>query len=291
MDSPFYYESHSFKESTLPFIFHLDTLSESFTDPSSDPRVASLHYKIRCVQNWHENVEILYITEGSGTVFLNHDTYPIAPGDIVIVNAFDLHYTEADKFLRYYCLIPDHSFLLQNGLATSDINYRPVIHDEAASSLFRRITGEYADSDAIYKEAGIKVAVLDLMLYLSRRHTLSEARKKDSKTINSIKQAIGFINANLDRRISADDVAAVAGLSKYHFLREFKKITSITLGDFMMTVRCDKARLLLSESRLPISAICSACGFDNNSYFTKIFRRETGMSMSEYRKHCRQSSL
>jgi len=281
------YEPHSLKEKTLPFIFHFDTVSHVYSSEESEGQVNHLNYRQHCMQNWHENAEFLYITEGKGYVYCNSERFLVEAGDIAVINSFDLHFTETETELKYYCLIPDRAYLQQNGLNTSLINFRKIVKDEGAKKLFSRIIEEYY-SDSIYKEAGIKMAVTEFILYLARNYTDKSSSGKDSKTLHYMKMAIGYIGSKLSEKITADDVAKEIGLSKYHFLREFKKITNMTLVDYINGLRCEKARALLREENMPIGEISALCGFENGSYFNKIFRQETGMSMSEYRRYAKK---
>ncbi len=283
------YEPHSLKEKQLPFIFHFDTISQVYASEASKEDVPHLNYRQRCMQNWHENAEFLYITEGSGHICCNSERLSVKAGDIVVINSFDLHFTETDSELKYYCLIPDRAYLHQNGLNTSLINFEIIVKDEEAKKLFERIVSEF-HSEGLYKEAGIKAAVNSFILYLARNYTNKSGSGRDTKTLHYMRMAIGYIGTKLSERITADDVAKEIGLSKYHFLREFKKITNMTLIDYINGLRCEKARALLREGNIPIGEISSLCGFENCSYFNKIFKSETGITMSEYRKQCKKES-
>ena len=283
------YEPHSFKEKKIPFIFHFDILSFDIHKTDEIKDIEQLHYKQRCMQNWHENTEIIYVTEGEGVLYCNSERIAAGKGDILIINSFDLHYTETENTMKYYCLIPDRAYLQQNGLNTSVINFKRKINDLRATELFGKIVEEYT-GERSFKEAGVKLAVTEFMLYIAREHRETGTEKRDSKALHYMRMAIGYINSHLSDRITADGVAKEIGLSKYHFLREFKKITNMTLVEFINGMRCEKARKLLKEDNLPISEISLACGFENGSYFNKIFRAETGLSMSEYRRECRKES-
>ena len=277
------YEPHSLKEKKLPFIFHFDTISQGYSSGETNGEIPELNYRQHCMQNWHENAEFLYITEGTGYVCCNSERFLLNPGDIAVINSFDLHFTETNVELKYYCLIPDRAYLQQNGLNTSVINFKKLIKDDTAKSLFENIISEFQNDDE-YKEAGIKNAVTDFILYLARNYTESRLENRESKTLHYMKMAIGYISSRLSERITAEEVAKEIGLSKYYFLREFKKITNMTLVDYINGLRCEKARTLLREENIPIGEVSVLCGFENGSYFNKIFKEETGISMSEYRK-------
>ena len=281
---PIGYEPHSLKEKRLPFIFHFDTISQIYESKASDGGIEQLNYRQHCIQNWHENAEFLYITEGSGYLYCNSEKIKISTGDVVIINSFDLHYTETSGEMKYYCLIPDRAYLQQNGLNTSVIKFERLVKDNKAKELFEKIVSEY-ESENSFKEAGIKASVNDFVLYLARNYRVTPEKGKDAKTLHYMRMAIGYIGSRLSEKITADDVAKEIGLSKYYFLREFKKITNMTLVEYINGLRCEKARAMLREDNMSIGEISALCGFENGSYFNKIFRNETGVSMSEYRKN------
>ncbi len=280
------YEPHSLKEKKLPFIFHFDVISQIYSESENAKYVDELHYKQHCMQNWHENAEFLYITEGSGWLYCNSEREHLEAGDIAVINSFDLHYTKTEGELKYYCLIPDRAYLQQNGLNTSLIKFEKVVRDNKAGELFEKIVSEFRKDDA-FKEAGIKIAVSDFVLYLARNYTKAPDNK-DAKALHYMRMAIGYIGSKLTEKITADDVAKAIGLSKYYFLREFKKITNMTLVEYINGLRCEKARSMLREENITIGEISALCGFENCSYFNKIFKAETGLTMSEYRKRCKK---
>lgn len=283
----FVFESHQNADGALPFIFHYDVLSENAADCSVPEGVPLLRYGKRCIYNWHENIELLYIVKGEGTLFSDGRRFSFREGDTVAVNSLELHFTEALNELSYFVIIPDRGFLKVNSVDTSALSLKHVITSEESGALFWRIAKLYA-SDCPLREAKLKAALLELVILLADSFRSDEAALPQSKSLARMKIIISYINAHLEEHISADEVARAASLSKYHFLREFKKLTGMTLVSFINNLRCEKARSLLSSGELSVSEVCSACGFDNASYFTRVFRENAGMTPSDYRAMCRR---
>ena len=73
-------------------------------------------------------------------------------------------------------------------------------------------------------------------------------------------------------------------LSADHLARVFKKETGETLVKYITDKRINAAKELLSDTKTPISQVASEVGYDNYSYFTKIFKEKTGVSPGDYRK-------
>lgn len=284
----FIYEPHIFAPDALPMIFHYDILSSSGKVFNAPEGVPLLRYGKQCVYNWHENIELLYIVKGRGLCHLGTVAHEFSENDIVCINSLELHYIEAYGHLEYYCLIPDRRFLSSNGLDTSHLSLEPVVSSNTASALYLRLAELYITASD-FRAVKLKLALTELVLYLAE-HCSAAAVPADSKSLSRIKLAIGYISTHLDTHITADGAAEAAALSKFHFLREFKKLTGMTLVHFINSMRCEKARTLFSSTELSVAEVCAASGFDNASYFSKTFRASTGMTPSEYRRMCKKNS-
>lgn len=282
------YESHVRASGTSPFIFHYDILAKDMHMSDVPTGLDYLHYPSgRCICNWHENIEILYIDKGSGTLVSGSDEFSFSEGDTVIINSLELHYIKADEPLFYYVLIPDRAFLLSNGLDSSLLALSHVNRSDEAARLLAEFIKAYR-TESEFSEAKIKAALLTYVLFLAEAFPSEGKSAVRSKSLSRIKLLIGYINTHADCRITADKAAEIAATSKYHLLREFKKITGMTLVNFTNNLRCEKARELLASGSLSVAEVGSLCGFETPSYFTKTFRAFAGMTPSEYRAKCRR---
>ncbi len=259
------YEPHVRRKDELPFIFHIDNV------------------KRRAMANLHENIELLYIMEGEGRVLLGDKSVLARPSQIVAINSFVAHSTSTESGLRYACLIIDTRFFLENGINIGSLRLNDTIDDTEAAVRFLEIIDEYSH-EGDFSEAGIRAAVLRLLVHLCRNHSApSESRgTPDAVDFLSVCTAIEFVKSNLSSRITLDAVAASVGLTKYHFLRKFKRITGLTVLEYINTVRCQHARqLLIGGASVKEAAIRS--GFENFSHFSSVFKKYTGALPSEIR--------
>ncbi|MDR3077915.1 MAG: AraC family transcriptional regulator [Planctomycetota bacterium] len=96
--------------------------------------------------------------------------------------------------------------------------------------------------------------------------------------------AVSFMQENLHRRITRDQVAGVVHLSPVHFSRLFKKELRESFTDALNRMRVDLASELLLRRRSRLCDIALDCGFSEQSYFTKVFRKYTGKTPREYRR-------
>ncbi|MBP3683783.1 MAG: helix-turn-helix domain-containing protein [Oscillospiraceae bacterium] len=103
-------------------------------------------------------------------------------------------------------------------------------------------------------------------------------------TAQRIQEAQTYIRENLGQDISRTEVAEMVHLNEEYFSKMFHKYAGCTFKEYVMAERMQQAQRLLKHSRLTVSLIASKVGYDNFSYFSKAFKRATGMTPQEYRK-------
>lgn len=113
---------------------------------------------------------------------------------------------------------------------------------------------------------------------------MSEINHLQSEYISRINRTFDFIESNLDKSLTLEELAAVANFSKFHFSRIFHSITGETPFQFIMRVRLEKAAvLLLLNKKETLSEIGHKCGFSDISIFSRNFKSHFGISASQYR--------
>jgi transcriptional regulator GlxA family with amidase domain len=99
-----------------------------------------------------------------------------------------------------------------------------------------------------------------------------------------VRMVIDFMRANLQRKLSLMDFARAVNLSAAHLSRLFKTETGLSPGEYLIRLRMEKARSLLTSSLLSIKEIMALAGYRNRSHFVQHFRRYSGLAPSEFRK-------
>ena len=97
-----------------------------------------------------------------------------------------------------------------------------------------------------------------------------------------VRAVCDYLEAHCDRRITLEQLSALAGLSKYHLLRCFTRQKGITPYRYLETVRVNRARALLEQGAAPLDAALRA-GFADQSHFNHFFKILTGLTPSQYR--------
>jgi AraC-like DNA-binding protein len=100
---------------------------------------------------------------------------------------------------------------------------------------------------------------------------------------DSLQRARDLIDAQLDRPLDLETLARAAHLSRFHFLRAFRKTFHETPHQYLTRKRLERAKELLANSELPITEICFAVGFESLGSFSTLFHQVVGWSPSIYR--------
>lgn len=98
-----------------------------------------------------------------------------------------------------------------------------------------------------------------------------------------LNQVIEYINENLAADVTLSKLAFIVDMNVYHFAKMFKQSLGIAPYQYVIECRIERAKQLLSNSNLSITEICHAVGFDNQSHFTKLFRRYVAITPKKYR--------
>ncbi|MBQ4564484.1 MAG: helix-turn-helix domain-containing protein [Lachnospiraceae bacterium] len=112
----------------------------------------------------------------------------------------------------------------------------------------------------------------------------------DIKHANIIHRCIQHISTRYTEHLTLEEMASIISFSPDYLSRIFRQETGITFNQYVNHVRIAKAKELIRHSDLRLTDISQMTGFDDQSYFTKVFRRMEGMSPREYAKKCHSQS-
>jgi AraC family transcriptional regulator len=98
-----------------------------------------------------------------------------------------------------------------------------------------------------------------------------------------LRLVLDFIDANYAGDLGLSQLAAVAGMSTFHFAREFKRATGATPHQYLIKFRIERAKELLSSSEMPLVDVGFQAGFSHQSHFTRLFHKLTGTTPQSYR--------
>jgi AraC family transcriptional regulator len=130
---------------------------------------------------------------------------------------------------------------------------------------------------------------LGLLLLWELRHAadLKHSRLSPVRgglTVRQLRRVEEFIDAQISNEITISDLAAVAGLSQYHFIRAFKDTVGLPPYQYVLSERIYRARGLLSKPDLSLDDVALAVGFSDASQLNRVFRKFVGITPTVYRR-------
>lgn len=108
------------------------------------------------------------------------------------------------------------------------------------------------------------------------------------EVVNSVLEAVKLLHNKLDESVTAEDISKEVGMSRSYFNKCFKDITGKSFHQYVKVVRMEKAKDMLKHTNESIYWIAEKTGYLDEKYFSRIFKEQTGMLPSEYRKNVRK---
>jgi AraC family transcriptional regulator len=187
----------------------------------------------------------------------------------------------------FYIDLQDPWFDLDPGIARPPISPRLFFFDQAVWETALKLKAEIGNSDPSSRQYAESLSLV-LMHELVRleRTTLAAVRPlRGGLPVWQQKRVTAFIEEHLAEDISLAALAELADLSLFHFARAFTQSFGEPPHRYHMARRMDRAKSLLQKPVLSVTEIATQTGFRETSSFTRAFRRFTGLTPTEYRRH------
>ena len=256
--------------------------------------------------HWHDELEIIYAFSQTIEVRTDRSSYTLAKGDACFINTDVLHSVISADPNATFLYFRFHSYLLfpkpNSNLASA--YYQPILHDSAIGSLFfdhlveahsdilssiRSIIHLYATREPAYeiKIAGSLYYMWAHLYDIAQNSIRQVPHKESSQDSQRIKDAISFIAQNYATPLTLQDIADVIHVSRNECCRCFQRAVGYSPIEYLMHYRIlESTRKIKSKEAAAesISALAASCGFNNTSYFNKLFKRYTSVTPLEYKK-------
>ena len=260
--------------------------------------------------HWHEELEFIYVSEGSSIISIDNHRFIAEKGEGFFINSGVLHscWDYQGSNCRY------HSIVFHPGLVggTPDSIFwnrylHPILNSTATKYLHLKQTLPWQDFmlstiDTVWhlcqqEPVGYEFEVrshLSKLIYELSCHLTEENEGFSSQKIRNntrMKQMLQFIHTHYSEPITIGDIANCASLSESECLRCFKNTIETTPIQYVKSYRLKKAARLLTNTDEKIIDIGIRCGFQDMSYFSKVFRETYGATPLDYRKKESQKKI
>ncbi len=284
------YENYQEKKS------HGDPLFPYITYPCSIP--LDFHH---VPLHWHDEVEIIYVKKGCGTITVDFSPCRVTAGTIVLIIPGRLHSIEqhGQECMEYENIIFHPNILLSRNTDTSSTDIlQPLLSGSIALPLLYTPESEgYLELSACIDANNeisrmrpkgyplfIKSQLFMLFFLLYSRCGVREHPGKQRKSFEKMKLVLKYIENHYMDKITIEEIAAEAGLSQSHFMKYFKNTMGTSFTRYLNEYRLIMASRLLVSSDASILDIAAEVGFENLSYFNRTFKKRFSQTPREYRK-------
>jgi len=237
--------------------------------------------------HWHEEIELLYFTEGEGVISCDLKEHTVKAGDIVFVNGKELH-TGCLRGAKtvYYCIHVSTEFF-HNLTGDEYVIFQNIISDGACADLLQRVLSE-AQKEGFESAIAVKRLMYEFFALAGRSHISSVLSKDDYvnnfKRLNTLNAIIEYVDRHFHEELNVDILAKQFHISSSYFSHLFKKRVNKTVTEYINETRISHAKSLLEREDLSIGEIAGLTGFADINYFSRKFKAITGMTPSEYRR-------
>ncbi len=232
--------------------------------------------------HYHRDMELLLIDEGETTMQVAGREFTAGKGSLIIVNPYEVHSgeTHGGKYAhRCICFdleqlgLPNTSQMLSGEVGYVNLINHTDLLRSYFSACFETVKNRFDGW-----EMRAKGNLLMMFSVLTDRITSSEPTKEQHFS----KAVLDYIELHFSDNITSKEIADVFSYDHSYFCRKFKTLFSQNFSDFLNGYRVSKAKEMLKMQSVTTTA--TDCGFQNISYFSRVFKAVTGITPSEFKK-------
>ena len=253
--------------------------------------------------HWHEEMEIIYVEEGSVSILVRNTEYIVKGGEFVLIHPQAIHaIRQHDDCRGFYHNILFRFSMLESGAEDicrkkylDPIYNRQLLMPEYIDSshplnaqiapLIRSLLIEHQEK-RFHNEMLIKSKLFEILYNI---FGYCEKSDKDQAyediVFEKLKLSLKYLEENYAENITAESMAAVSNYSVSHFSKLFRQMTGESLTQYLKNYRLETAASRLLNEPTKVSEIALSCGFSNLSYFSRTFYQKYNMTPSEFRKN------
>lgn len=145
--------------------------------------------------------------------------------------------------------------------------------------LIRKINEKSSNNHVLFS-----AMLLQLLHYISSKDFNHDMAARKNKSSELVSLSLNHMNLNYNQKISVKELADRSGLCVSRYINVFKEITGYTPKEYMINIRLEKACEIISNTNLSIKEVALTTGFEDQLYFSRLFKKHKNMSPTEYRR-------
>lgn len=248
--------------------------------------------------HWHTAMELIMPIKSIYTVEIGNRKIELQDGDIIILPPGELHSLYAPNQGERLIMLIDYSLLCSlkgmDALLHTFAPYKIIARESEPDleiklkSYLLEIESEYF-GNASYREARIYSILISFFVFLGRDSRNTEQRfgnitsNKQHEYVEKFIKVCNYINDHCVEDITVEQLADIAGFSRFHFARLFKQFTNVSYYDYLTQKRIEHAEKLLITPDISITEVAMQSGFNSLSTFNRVFKNFKNCTPSEYK--------
>lgn len=241
---------------------------------------------IRVSSHMHYHIELIYIRKGSATAILDSNAHTLEDDSIFIAFPNQIHSFKSEGKEEYLLLIFNPDLLPEfAGILNEKTPADPVIREVSkypkVVALLEAILQENNNGKKPFRMIALRGLLLALLSKLFRGMSFEKQNGGDSHAIRSI---IEFCTKNFGRELSLEVLGEELHMSKYYISHLFSSKLKMRFNDYINFLRVSAACRHLSMDLLSITEISELVGFGTIRTFNRAFKKQMGISPSDYRR-------
>lgn len=244
--------------------------------------------------HWHREFEVVRVLSGSLDLYLNNQKYTLRAGEICFIGSGVLHRGEPNEAV-YECAVFDLNMLCRHGSGRITGYILPLLSEGAEIQCIGGVSDALADAvngffDCLSGErpyfelmAYGKASEMVCLLYRENKISIGEKHVPAGHRRQMITTLIAWIEEHYTERITLSRLARISGTSEKYLCRFFKEYTGKSTIDYVNGLRIERSCLKIAQENATITEAAFDSGFNDMSYFCKIFKKHKGMTPRKYR--------
>jgi AraC-like DNA-binding protein len=233
--------------------------------------------------------QLVYITQGQGIFETAGTTYTVLPGSLLLLLPGIRHRYKPDYAIgwhEYWVGFYGDFFsnLLQRGILSKDRVFFDIGLHNSIVSIFSQILDEVSVQQPLYQFkacAGILSLIAEMLTHQRRQGQPTYYQK-------IVEKAKYLMESNSARAINISDIAEQIGVSISRLTEIFKTYTSMTPYQYYLHIKMHEAKSLLEEEGVSVKEVAYQLGFDDQYYFSRLFKHKTGIAPSKWKSFIHQ---
>ena len=254
--------------------------------------------------HWHPEIELTFFLSGEMEYQVNDRVYHMQAGDGLFCNTNALHtgrmingrdcsyfsVTFLPRLISGFEGSRIHTRFMEPILTSarlSSVSFSPAVPwEKEAIGRLQQLHQLFLHPTPAYElEIQRELSGFWQTLFLHETIELQPASENVVRETERLRAILDYLHTHYREKITLEDVAGHVNISRSECCRFFRKHMKISLFDYLLNYRVERSLPLLRDGDLSITQVAEQTGFGGSAYFAKIFKKEMGLSPSQYRKN------